>query len=333
MDEINKRTGGERRRVDDFPKDYKLYARDPNRVYKKRVEQMTNGKLTCFDDLTGERFGRLVVEELDHIKEGSVRNRFYWLCKCDCGKTIVTDSSSLRCGHTRSCGCYRSDIQAKRMENLNKTHGLSNDPLYIEWLNINHRCLSPYATSYAVYSKYGICEEWKRTEPFGTPVTNLEPFFNFREWSITHGYKKGLTIDRINGWIGYRPDNCRWADPVTQSNNTNRNVWYWDGEAWLTISMICRKYDVSDDDIDRITKWMRPVKGYKPWTIHEFMTWIKDKDRDRIGKRKGANADKRLCVLSNSGYLYDTIVLIHKVAPPPDGGSYIRKGYKPDGQA
>jgi len=33
----------------------------------------------------------------------------------------------------------------------------------------------------------------------------------------------GLTLDRIDNSKGYRPDNCRWADQVTQSNN-RRNV-------------------------------------------------------------------------------------------------------------
>ena len=33
-------------------------------------------------DLTGERFGRLVVIKIARLDE---RNRRYWLCKCDCG--------------------------------------------------------------------------------------------------------------------------------------------------------------------------------------------------------------------------------------------------------
>jgi hypothetical protein len=56
-------------------------------------------------DLTGKRFGKLVV-----IKETDKRcsGRVTWLCKCDCGNEKIIDSSCLRRGDTQSCGClYR----------------------------------------------------------------------------------------------------------------------------------------------------------------------------------------------------------------------------------
>lgn len=332
MDEINKRTGGERRRVDDFPKNYKPYVRDPNRVYKKRVGQMPNGKTYYFDDLTGERFGRLVVEKLDHIKIVGIGRKYYWVCKCDCGKITVVDAGSLKTGHTQSCGCYRTSQRSKQITERSTTHGLSHDPLYIEWISINRRCLNPKDRAYKKYSKYGICKEWRRTEPPGVPISNLEPFFKFKEWALANGYKKGLTIDRIKGWLGYSPDNCRWADAIVQSNNTSKNIWFWDGEEWLTGPMLCRKYGIDDVRNVRIDQKIFAKKGRSSWTIHELITWVKDKERDKLGKYTVPNADGILYRLSDKGREYDTIVLIHKVAPPPDGGPYIRKGYKPDGQ-
>ncbi len=41
----------------------------------------------------------------------------------------------------------------------------------------------------------------------------------FYEWGMSHGWREGLTIDRINNDSDYCPDNCRW---VTQAEN-NRN--------------------------------------------------------------------------------------------------------------
>lgn len=61
-----------------------------------------------FKDITNEKFNRLTVMELSHIKN----NRAYWLCRCDCGKEVVVSGSKLRNGHTKSCGCYKSEVSA-----------------------------------------------------------------------------------------------------------------------------------------------------------------------------------------------------------------------------
>lgn len=53
-------------------------------------------------DLTGQRFGRLVViEELPERHDGKIM----WRCKCDCGNIKDVFGSYLRCGDTKSCGC------------------------------------------------------------------------------------------------------------------------------------------------------------------------------------------------------------------------------------
>lgn len=57
-------------------------------------------------DLTGQRFGMLVVVGLHHFNEKS--RRAYWECKCDCGQTCVVAGQNMKSGKTRSCGCLRS---------------------------------------------------------------------------------------------------------------------------------------------------------------------------------------------------------------------------------
>lgn len=59
-----------------------------------------NGKLRY--DLTGHRFGKLVVIERVPAKRKSL-----WRVRCDCGGSKVTHSHYLRTGHLVSCGCTR----------------------------------------------------------------------------------------------------------------------------------------------------------------------------------------------------------------------------------
>lgn len=66
-------------------------------------------------DLTGRRFGRLVVLN----EEG--RNSWgeaMWHCRCDCGNEIITAGRYLRNGDTRSCGCLKAEREILKPEDL-----------------------------------------------------------------------------------------------------------------------------------------------------------------------------------------------------------------------
>ena len=60
-------------------------------------------------DMTGRRFGKLVVAGYDHtVITGTGQHKIYWVCKCDCGNNAVVEGYQLRSGKTQSCGCIKS---------------------------------------------------------------------------------------------------------------------------------------------------------------------------------------------------------------------------------
>lgn len=57
-------------------------------------------------DLSGQRFGNLVVKSFSHRDE-NYRN--WWLCRCDCGNEKIMLSHSFKRGITKTCGCRLSN--------------------------------------------------------------------------------------------------------------------------------------------------------------------------------------------------------------------------------
>ena len=71
-------------------------------------------------DLTGQRFGRLVViERAENFILPSGQPQTAWLCQCDCGNILKTRSFSLTNGTTKSCGCLAKELRVARMKKYN----------------------------------------------------------------------------------------------------------------------------------------------------------------------------------------------------------------------
>lgn len=78
-----------------------------------------------FIDLAGKQFSKLLVVSRgpDYIRPCDGYTQIRWWCKCDCGKEdlILVAGSSLRSGHTTSCGC---DKGRKISEAHSKTNNI-----------------------------------------------------------------------------------------------------------------------------------------------------------------------------------------------------------------
>ena len=65
-------------------------------------------------DLTGQRFGRLIVIEYN-------KQTKKWKCQCDCGNIKEVQSANLRRGATQSCGCLQKEKITNNL--IGKTFG------------------------------------------------------------------------------------------------------------------------------------------------------------------------------------------------------------------
>lgn len=65
----------------------------------------TNSKKGIRQNLTGQRFGKLIVVEQLKDKNGWTQFR----CVCDCGNEKIASGNNLKYGSTKSCGCLKKE--------------------------------------------------------------------------------------------------------------------------------------------------------------------------------------------------------------------------------
>ena len=214
-------------------------------------------------DLTGVRFGRLIVIREAGRKNGSVA----WLCKCDCGREKVVRGSSLtrRKNPTVSCGCWNEEKKIK--------HGCAQKPWYDTYNSMMQRCGHLEGGKECDLHRYRdrgitVCELWQKSPS------------DFGDWLLAHGWHKGLQIDRIDNSLGYSPENCRVVTPKENANN-RRDTWRLDDGT--PIAMFCSSLGIDTYEGGKCTQkygrirdmWRRRRK------IHpELMQALRD-DTDR----------------------------------------------------
>lgn len=196
-----------------------------------------------FKDRTGIKYGKLTCTD----KFERRGKKIYWLCRCDCGNEKWICAQNLLVA--KSCGCNNKTSHT--------IHGMTGTRIHDTWSHMIQRCRNENHKFYKDYGGRGIavCDEWIGTEGF----------IRFNEWAMANGYQENLTIDRIDNDKGYSPDNCRWVDQLTQSNNKRSNKHYtYNGETH-TIAEWARLYGIKDT-----TLRMRLSK--RGWDIEKALT-------------------------------------------------------------
>jgi AraC-like DNA-binding protein len=120
----------------------------------------------------------------------------------------------------------------------------NNDPyysahsrVYLIWAGMRQRCLNPKAPNYANYGGRGIkiCERWSLSK-------------NFID-DMGHPPSPSHTLDRIDPNGDYSPENCQWADVITQQNSKRTCVRITAFGEILTLAQWARKTGLSREQI------------------------------------------------------------------------------------
>jgi len=156
------------------------------------------------NQLIGNKFNRLFVNErVQNNKHGKAMFR----CTCECGNIVDVESSRVKNGHTKSCGCLQKERARYAVMAHSTTHGMSGTPTFTSWTSMRNRCYRVKDKEYANYGGRGIvvCDEWRNS---------------FQKFYEDLGERpEGSSLDRIDTDGGYTPQNCKWSTPKEQAQN------------------------------------------------------------------------------------------------------------------
>jgi len=148
--------------------------------------------------------------------------------------------------------------------------------LYDIWDGMKKRCYTPSNGAYYHYGAKGIrvCDEWRTS--YGA----------VRAWAISHGFRKGLTLDRIDGTGNYEPSNCRWATREEQTYNA-KSVYK------LTFNGVTKLMPVWAKELGFTPGQFRTRKR-AGWTDEQILTTPRGSGRPGVLRGRAAAKAKRL---------------------------------------
>jgi hypothetical protein len=178
-------------------------AKNANRVSVEAV----------FKDISGERFGRLIVLE----RAQNRGKNLYYRCQCDCGSVKEVAHSAMTSGLTKSCGCLLSERSKERFTKHGCSAGCSDNTIceeakrtYRIWKGMKQRCTNPNFKQWDDYGGRGISYDQR-----------WDDFQNFLEDMGIAPHDR--SIDRIDVDGNYCKGNCRWATASEQQRNKRKS--------------------------------------------------------------------------------------------------------------
>ena len=155
------------------------------------------------------------------------------------------------------------------------------------------RCYNPKNPGYSNYGGSGVrvCDDWYSSETM------------FVLWAMESGFDESLygndcTIDRIDPFGDYEPENCRWANASEQSENKRANVIHDLNEDFLYLEEAAKLYGVGIEWIER-----RANNGWIPYMQIGNRRLFSKAVLQKMEKQVKRKQDREKCKSPVGGYI------------------------------
>lgn len=220
------------------------------------------------EDLTGQTFSQLYIESFAGYKRNKKGLRFcFWKCRCTCGNPHLANTTHLKTGGVKSCGCRGQQKHGERRPGRTS-------PEYHSWNGIVSRCCNPNHHAYHRYSQLGVCRGIRES------VMGIISIIGRKPDPKDH-------IDRIDNDLGYFCGQCE--DCTT--NHRTLNI------RWLNLKDNIRNKPVIRVCLDGITKtlgeWAEEM-GYKYSELYwRYKTGWPHSEKEALSHSRFSNRAKR----------------------------------------
>lgn len=175
----------------------KAISQVPQKKTKYPSNYFDEGKVFWYFTSTGKK-----------VKDG---HNYCVECICVCGIIKLIPTGALARGGYKSCGCKKAYGTGVGNTIHGGTTKKNKSTLYSIWSNVNDRCYNINSTGYDDYGGRGIINEFNS-------------FIEFRNWAIDSGWRKGLSLERINVNKNYSENNCKWILYGKQQRNKRDTI-------------------------------------------------------------------------------------------------------------
>lgn len=174
-------------------------------------------------DLTGRQFGRWTVLGLGSRRRygKSKIYRYFWRCKCQCGRVREVNTSSLNAGQSNSCRSCDPTHRPRHGARTNKKVGVPS--VYNPDGTIKKKRYNRIK-EYQTWNNISICA--KRSPVVSRMAVPIEPAWTGRDGYVTFLRDMGrikfrhFRLERIDRSLGYVRGNCvwrKWREPVPRT--------------------------------------------------------------------------------------------------------------------